>query len=62
MVISPTCLVYKHYTEISSYECCYNLMVAGNGGKKIKIPDVCSHFDVSCMTINEVLRELQITV
>lgn len=36
--------------------------ISANGGKKIKIPDVCSHFDVSCMTINEALRKLQITV
>lgn len=33
-----------------------------NGGKKIKIPDVCSKFGVPCMNINEALRELQIKI
>jgi hypothetical protein len=36
--------------------------LSANGGRKIKIPDVCDYFGVSCITINEALRELKITV
>jgi hypothetical protein len=36
--------------------------LSAKGGKKIKIPDVCSHFGVTCMTINDALRRLEITV
>lgn len=57
--------VHVSYWNVKALKEGYSVVtyeISANGGKKIKIPDVCSHFDVSCMTINEVLRKLQITV
>lgn len=36
--------------------------ISANGGRKIKIPDVCKEFGVKCININDALRELCLRV